>query len=253
MCSPFTRRGRRRRCGRSSGERRRVGVHGSREVGVHEPRGRATAAAGRRARKSWTLEPRRSACTPRGLARQRRRSRGRRARASWTRGSGGGSACTEVVDARAAEVGVTRAPWGRAATAAGRRARKSWTLEPRSACTSLVDARQRRRVGVHASPVDAGAAEVGVHASPVDARGSGGVRVDAGAAVGVHEPRGRRPGRRVGACTRAPWTLEPRRSASREPRGRAAAAAGRRARKSWTLEPRRSASSWLRWTPRCRT
>ena len=194
---------------------------------------------------SWTLEPRRSASTrARGRARQRRRSastslvdggrrarvswtraaaaagrrerkpRGRRARASWTRDSGGGSACTEVVDAGAAEVGV-HAPWTRAAAAA----------EPRSACTSLVDARQRRRVGVHGSR---GRQSRGGrrHASPVGARGNGGGSactevVDVGAAVGVHEPRGRAAaaaGRR--ACEpRGRWSRGGRRA--REPRGRA--------------------------------
>jgi hypothetical protein len=94
-----------------------------------------------------------SASTSLVHARQGRAAAGRRARKSWT------------LDTGAAEVGVHE-PRGRAAAAAGRRARKSWTLEPRrSACTEVVDAgaaevgmheprgraRQRRRIGVHGS------------------------------------------------------------------------------------------------------
>jgi hypothetical protein len=81
-------------------------------------------------------------------------------------GGVGGSACTGVVDAGAAEV----VPWTRAAASAGRRARDSWTLDLRGA---------------------------DVHASPVDARGSGGGR--RARKSWTLEPR-------RSACTRVPWT-----------------------------------------------
>ena len=128
-------------------------------------------------------------------------------------GGVGGSACTGVVDAGAAEV----VPWTRAAASAGRRARdswtldlrgadvhaspvdargsgggrrarKSWTLEPRrSACTSLVDACDSRPT-VPTNPTDPTGCT-----SPVDACGSGGA-----AEVSVHESGGRVRRPRVG-------------------------------------------------------
>ena len=102
-------------------------------------RGRA-AAADRRARKSRTLEPQRSACTRVPWTRTAAAT-GRRPRASWTRGRG-------------------------AAAAAGRRARKSWMLDTGAAEVGVHEPRGRAAAAAgRRERVDAGAAEVGVHGS----------------------------------------------------------------------------------------
>jgi hypothetical protein len=150
---------------------RRVGVHGSRgrwsaEADVHEPRGRArqqrVGVHGSRGR--WSRGGRR-ARESRGRARQRRRVGVPGSRGSWSRGGRrarescrrawhrrgsectgvvdacGRSACTRVVDAGAAEVGVHASPVDARGSGGG----ESWTLEPRRSAAAPVHGPRARR------------------------------------------------------------------------------------------------------------